>query len=138
MIAAKVYKNATCGISHIFPGKMEKVCTQKEVQESLDKVMESDSNEQEESDREDRDTAEEEYLPESESSSESLDVSSDSGKGVTEPTAGWTSRCGEIQWAPTNTHTQIYTPASTGMVQGPTHYATSQQPGQQLQFVHHR
>lgn len=105
---------------------MERAITQEEVQEALDRVMESDSDkEQEESDRVDRDTAEEEYLPVSESSSESSDMSSDSGEGETAAATGWTSRCGEIHWAPTNTHMQKYTPASTGMVQGPTRYATA-------------
>lgn len=38
---------------------------------------------------------------------------------------GRTSRRGEIQWAPTNTHLQRYTSAATGMVQGLIRYATT-------------
>lgn len=84
----------------------------------MDQVMDSAfSSEHTESDT---DTTDEEQLATSES--ESSDTSDGEDTGNTEA-AGWISRCGGIQWAPTNRHTARYVPAATRTGHGPTRYA---------------
>ncbi|XP_049913866.1 piggyBac transposable element-derived protein 4-like [Epinephelus moara] len=62
-----------------------------------------------------------------ESSSDSTEDSSEEegGEEEDEAAAGWTSKNGKIVWSPTNAETYRYVPAATGLVPGPTRYATA-------------
>uniref|UniRef100_A0A672YRK9 PiggyBac transposable element-derived protein domain-containing protein n=1 Tax=Sphaeramia orbicularis TaxID=375764 RepID=A0A672YRK9_9TELE len=106
--------------------QVEGVFAQDEEQEPLDIGEEFESDdEQQELDMDDEDAVEDEDLPVFESSFESSDEFSDTEEGETTVSEGWTSRSGDIQWAPTNVRTQPYTPAPSGMEPGPTRYATA-------------
>ncbi len=100
---------------------MSKVEDLRKTQETLDIIMCSDSEneEQEEAlEREDENINTEDdadMKPQLESSSDSSDDSE--SRGNTEETAvGWSSKNGQIKWSPTNAVTPHNIPAATGLI----------------------
>lgn len=72
-----------------------------------------------------------------ESSSDSCGgVSSENESGeIDEEPAEWTSKNRRIVWSPTNAETLRYVPAATGLIPGPTHYATARISDPQTSFA---
>lgn len=84
--------------------------------------MQSDSEEEHEETEEETDTDDVEYQVESDSATS--DESSENWEDTDETEVGWKSKSGQI-WSPTHTETLRYHPAATGVLAGPTRYATA-------------